>query len=269
MRVSRIRLAVFSLCFLFQPLTAEEPTQEPESDLTQMRLLFDNLVRDLQFQGGEDQASSFEKRARPVLNWSNPERKTTAGAMFVWTLDQRPQVAACVFPREGDEPVLELLSLSDAPFVMSTQSSSAAWMPEEPGVAASSFEPTRIAAGSPAKRLREMRLISREFEARVLRGKMPSIGLRLLPTPVYRYQPKSNMDEGAVVDGALFCFVQGTDPEVILMLEAIRGSEQRLLWRYSLGRMSRFKLEVKHKGKVIKSFAWSPLESTRTYYVIK
>lgn len=127
----------------------------------------------------------------------------------------------------------------------------------------------KLAAKTTALRSREMRVIAREFAARVLRGAQPSIPLRLLPTPVYRYSSQPKAGELTVVDGALFCFVQGTDPEIILMLEAVTDAEQQLVWRYSIGRMSRFKLEVEHQGELVKEFPWSPLDATRPYYVIK
>lgn len=269
MKSFRIPLAFTFLCFVAAPSVADQRPENEAAEVAQLRKSFQSQVEQLSFQGGVDQNRSFERVSQPVLNWSNPERSTPAGAMFVWTLDNRPEVAACVFPRQGDEPVLELLSLSRSPFEMSSHTSSSAWLPSEPGARVSDFKPVRKAAPSRALRSREMRLIAREFAARVLRGKMPSIPLRLLPRPVYRYASQPQAEQHSIVDGALFCFVQGTDPEILLMLEATPDSEQQLVWRYAVGRMSRFELEVEHKGELIKEFPWSPLDATRTYYVIK
>lgn len=34
----------------------------------------------------------------PVLSWTNPERNTSAGALFLWTLQSRPKAAMCIYP---------------------------------------------------------------------------------------------------------------------------------------------------------------------------
>ena len=42
--------------------------------------------------------------------------------------------------------------------------------------------------------------------------------LRLLAQPIYRYENT----KGDLIDGGFFAFVQGTDPEVFLLIEARR-----------------------------------------------
>ena len=53
--------------------------------------------------------------------------------------------------------------------------------------------------------------------------------LRLLPTPIYHYENT----EGELLDGAMFAFVRGTDPDLWLLIEAraIDGGHQ---WQYGL-----------------------------------
>ena len=50
--------------------------------------------------------------------------------------------------------------------------------------------------------------------------------LRLLTQPIYKYE---TADSG----GALFAFVEGTDPEVFLMIEA-RTVDAGSVWHYAL-----------------------------------
>ena len=63
--------------------------------------------------------------------------------------------------------------------------------------------------------------------------------LRLLTKPVARYGEA----ETSVPDGALFAFVQGTDPEIFLLLEQGSGASGPE-WRYALAPMSCFGLKV-------------------------
>jgi hypothetical protein len=69
--------------------------------------------------------------------------------------------------------------------------------------------------------------------------------LRLLAKPVYRYSEK-----GKILDGALFIFALGTNPEVCLVLEAFqydKGSR----YRYALAPMSIYELEARYKDNPV------------------
>ena len=101
-------------------------------------------------------------------------------------------------------------------------------------------------ADSERLRLTQMRNLAREFH-----GWMKSDGdvseLRLLPQPIYRYQAP---DRGAV-DGAIFALVwNGTDPEVLLILEE-RETDGALAWHYALARFNYRELWVKRLEKEI------------------
>jgi hypothetical protein len=54
-----------------------------------------------------------------------------------------------------------------------------------------------------------------------------------LSTPLYRYEKPP----GDVLEGAVFAFVLGTDPELLLVLEA-RRDEGATVWQYALARMT-------------------------------
>lgn len=65
--------------------------------------------------------------------------------------------------------------------------------------------------------------------------------LRLMSQPIYRFAA----DKSGIIDGALFAFAEGTDPEALLLLEAVRGAGESLAWRYTLARMTSRPIEVK------------------------
>ena len=70
--------------------------------------------------------------------------------------------------------------------------------------------------------------------------------LRLLPQPLYRYE--STLPE--VVDGALFTFVTGTDPELMLVIEA-RRTAAGPLWHFGAGPFSDLPITLRHKRAAI------------------
>jgi hypothetical protein len=59
-------------------------------------------------------------------------------------------------------------------------------------------------------------------------------GIRLLATPIDRYESAAQ----GVVDGALFAFTKGTDPDAFLLIEA-RGKKDDVEWQFSFARFNR------------------------------
>ena len=76
-----------------------------------------------------------------------------------------------------------------------------------------------------------MKAIAAQFSIRISqRATTPEI-LRLLPRPIYRYK---DSDSG-LIDGAILAFVQGTDPEALLLVEA-RSNDKARRWHYAIAR---------------------------------
>ena len=73
-------------------------------------------------------------------------------------------------------------------------------------------------ADSAAARLRQMRALAQEFTGRQTNREGVDRDMRLLAQPIYRYENT----KGDLIDGGLFVFVLGTDPEVFLLIEARR-----------------------------------------------
>jgi hypothetical protein len=215
-----------------------------------------------------EQKAPLKLQSKPLLNWSNPERNTGAGAIFLWTHEGQPAAVMCVYPRTETTLDHEFQSLS-ATTLQATMNERAVWKPEEPGIEYKSFSEVRPPGKVRPLRLTQMRGLARTFSARiVIPGENPK-PLRLLSTPIYRYPDTET--ERAAVDGAVFAFVQGTDPEVLLMLETVRDERGALQWRYALARMSIVPLEAVHNDQTVwqcdlLSNRGTPLQS---YYTIQ
>jgi hypothetical protein len=175
-------------------------------------------------------------QAEPALRWPNPTRETRDGATFIWTLDGRPAAIACIWKQRFHSFAFQ--SLSDGP-ITAEHSGSTIWLAENSGVTFHPLSGVSEPAESPAKRLIQMRDLARRFHCRVASEQSKKEELRLLPKPLYRYAPSG--DE--LLDGALFAFVQGTDPEVVLSLEA-RRADGKATWSYAFTRRSMMALEA-------------------------
>ena len=66
-----------------------------------------------------------------------------------------------------------------------------------------------------AQRLRQMRELAKEFTNRQTRRDGVEQENRLMTQPIFRYEGTEPL-----IDGSLFAFVQGTDPELWLLIKA-------------------------------------------------
>jgi len=206
---------------------------------------------------------------RPILRWSNPERGQIYGNVFLWTHGGRPQAVGSLFKWYSPFTHMshEFHSLSTSPLAARYEGREV-WRTTEPGVAYSPLPDAPPVADVPGGRLIQMRQLARKFSAREVDREGNKIELRLLPQPVYRYEnPASQSD---FVDGGLFVFVQGTDPELWLLLEAHRGAaDNAAQWMYAAARMNSVDLSLDYDRQTVwhrDVLPWSDISSHKETY---
>jgi hypothetical protein len=128
------------------------------------------------------------------------------------------------------------------------------WSPETPGVEFKDIPGAPAPADTPAARLRQMKVLADRFKVTMTGWRADRSDreeLRLLPKPLYRDElseaPRQNR---GWIDGGVFAFVQGTDPEAILMLEAVRQTG-RPAWQYAFARATAAGLEARLDNTVV------------------
>jgi hypothetical protein len=173
-----------------------------------------------------------------ILDWSNPERNTFYGATFIWTRDGRPELIGSAYGR-GKYLRHEFHSLSTEPIVGERSGSRVHRFP--PGIEWRELANAPEPAASSASRLTQMRRQAERFEMTMIfrRPVETHHPLRLLTRPAYP------LPRTAVNEVALFLFVQGTDPECVLLLEA----KSDKTWRYAFARQNEASLVADLDGK--------------------
>lgn len=183
----------------------------------------------------------------PVLRWTNPVQANGAGEVYVWADRGRPEAVVSIyrFLGAGGKPGLhhEFHSLAATPLT-ARGPEGRTWTPDRAGVELLRVPDAAEPASSPAGRRRQMRDIAEQFQIDKTDRQGDQRILRLLTQPIYRYQ--STRDD--VLDGALFAFVEGTDPEVLLLVEA-RTIDQRPQWQYALARLNSVRLRASYNGR--------------------
>lgn len=188
---------------------------------------------------------------KPVLRWTNPHVGRVYGSVFLWTADGRPQVVASVFkwysPR--DDHYFEAKSLA-GDRLNASRGGLSKWRSRAADLEWSVLSDAAAPRESRRERLQQMRQLARDFSGELIDRRNGDDGrrvqLRLLTQPIYRYEGV----KPPTVDGALFAFVQGTDPEILLLLEA-RAHGARRQWHYAVARLNTDTLTVRHDAREV------------------
>jgi hypothetical protein len=186
-----------------------------------------------------------------ALRWSNPVSGVVDGGIFVWSDGKRPLVVAKAFINETKVAWGEAVqSVAPGPLVMKLDDREV-WKPAGPGVTFHTLESKTKPAASAGARLGQMRLLVRQLEIVGIWGETDTSEwtLRMLTTPIYRYQSE---DEG-IVDGAIFAFTQGTNPEAIALIEAV-NKDDTLQWQLAVARLSQYGSRAKLGETVLADF---------------
>lgn len=241
----------FSVCMLVLGLTAVASAEDKavdEAKAWQQRRLDEFASYDIaEVRVDGEVAVKFERTS--LLNWSNPIRKSPAGAVFLWTHDSRPRLIASTYPfTDGIEQ--ELQSLSERPLVARQDGVVVHRFP--PGLEWQPVGDAEPPVASRTLRLTQMRRIAERFRV-TGNPKTNPFEARLLTQPVYRSPAE------AKADVAVFAYVQGTDPEAVLLVEALGTTG----WRHAFARMSVVPLTADRGDER----AWSVDECWSTRYL--
>jgi hypothetical protein len=206
-----------------------------------------------EFSLDDEKQQKLELRREPVMRYSSGG--DGHGEAYIWTHQGRPEIIGSIFSLPLDDRrrrvMHEFHSLSPQALVNGTPGGSGSgWQPQEPGITLEPVPDAPEPARTEARRLAQMRDLARQFSAHMFRQDSQLEELRLLPQPLYRYELAA---DSAVVDGALFAYVWaavGTDPEVLLVLEA-RRTGGGVQWQFAPVRFTNREAWVKFQKREI------------------
>lgn len=183
-------------------------------------------------------------RSLPVLRWTNDVRDShSVGLLSLWVDRGRPVAVLGSYVWQG-RLIHEFDSISRIRF-QAFEKDSLIWEPNEQ-VEFTTVANKIVVEKSPTGRIRQMKSFASKISVTMLgwrRDLSDREQLRLLPRELYRY-PADGHD---YLDGAIFAFVLGTDPEALLVLEAIDRNGQSE-WQYAFVRQTSAGLDAVRDG---------------------
>jgi hypothetical protein len=225
----------------------EDPNREKRAQrLKQMRELA-GAIRAYRVTGGS--SDLVEIVGEPVLRYDDPARADEDGTVWLWGRTGRPIAIMEMFKKiEGLTGwVMVMGSLSSGRVRMEGQPPWV-WAPDGPGVEMKPVPKSPAPAPQPAARLRQMREIAGRGAAHEFWDPDNQRSeLRLIRQPARRYDDPP----AGIVDGAVFLYCHGTNPEVVLLLEATGKDAQSATWQYGCQRLGHAEMHFNLDGSEV------------------
>jgi hypothetical protein len=242
---------IAALTFVASRAAAEDPKPTDEKERQERLVLMKQQAAEyeLTLAGSKHKLSLHDE---PVLRFSNPVGGVPDGIVVMWKDGQRPAVFAQVFQIKDGRWLHECQSLALSPFQMQS-GEKVFWQPKAAAEAFRKLDDAPAPAATAGRRLIQMKAIAAEFTAaddfKISSADQETTRheLRLLPTPVFRYEDK----EAEIADGAVFAFVHGTDPEVFLVLENRTDQDGKSDWHYTLAPMTCWAVSVQRNEREV------------------
>jgi hypothetical protein len=193
----------------------------------------------------------FVPLKEPVLHRSQEIAGNSKGSIFLWVEPSgRPAAISDVFlfaeGTGGYSLNNEWHSLSASP-LRAESSNVVMFNATRPGLEWKPIPNAQAPADTPPGRDRQARRLAERFSADWVNHKNQRYQLRLLTTPLHRYD---TIDSPVSRGGALFALCQQTDPELLLLIEA-RKSGVEYRWEYAPAGFSDMDLYLRLDGKEV------------------
>jgi hypothetical protein len=197
-----------------------------------------------------DRKSEAALAPEPVLRYVDNTRRIHESSLWIWGPQGRPAAIVAIEyyddPPRGARWLYEIASLSTERIAVE-RGGDINWTATEAGLQFQAIGGAAPMADKTARRLSQMKDLLRRFSAHEHEGTEGRLELRPLARPLYRYED----DAQNVVEGAIFAFASGTNPEVLLVLEAHGRKERPAEWKFAAAQMTGAAVVVKLDGQEV------------------
>jgi len=238
------------MLLVFMAAASSQETEQEKADEDKARLA--RYLKHMQ-QCDARLASDIEKQVelleRPVLLFGDSARANQNGSL--WAFGKKGRPLAFIELYRGTRPTdnwIHAATLTGQDLIVMKTPLSGQWKPGKVQIEPVVVKDAPAPEAKEAQRLRQARALARRFTAHEFWDPDNSrFELRLLAQPVHRYSDAKQ----EVQDGAAFVIAHGTNPEVILLMEALGKDLETARWHYSLARLGSAEIHVELDGKEV------------------
>jgi hypothetical protein len=209
--------------------------------------------------GSGADAPECELREVPLIHYSDQVRRLPESTLWIWEQEGVPVLFCKIERLVGRDGVTNSWQYCCAPATAQradvTWGRDYRWRLREPAFRWSPLASATAPREQPRARLSQMKALAREFSGKTEYTPTDSQQeMRLLASPLYQYAaPDQN-----VVDGTVFGLTSnGTNPDALLLIEALGEAEGESNWRFGIVGLTGDTAEVVHAGKKVWSKEYS------------
>jgi hypothetical protein len=219
--------------------------------------------------GNEGQPASLHPE--PLFRYADVPRGIIEASLWCWGAKGRPVALTkleMVAPRDNVVGHWQycIASLAEQPLVV-TWPTRPQFLATKAGVDFRPIPDAPLPDDKPAGRLRQMKDLVKRFSATIfVDGKQDlKQEMRQLASPIHRY---SDVDSG-LTDGSIFGFsTNGTNPDVLLLIEAVAAGQQPSQWKFAVVGLTYAEFHVRISETEVYQMPFPPRMDTWTIRIL-
>jgi hypothetical protein len=230
------------------PATGRAQTSDESSEI---RKAAEQLVDGLELEALRGETWVKVKRIdRPLLLFSDDTRADDRGSLWAWSDKGRPLALFEIFQKATSRTVWTVgICNTSGGRLRAGRMGGPWWLENDSDIAFKDVPAAPPVAPEPALRQRQMKLLAQNFTAYTMFRDGVCTDLRRLDRPLHSYRD----EEAGILEGGLFAFANGTNPELLLFIEARqgKGKASKPAWQFGVGRASYGQLHAEYEGKEV------------------
>jgi len=236
------------------PSAEDEKKDQLQKERAQWTTYYFQQIQKYEFHLESNKEDALKVNAESGLRWGNPVRGgNTHGELFIWSRNGRAVLAGSILSYHSGENQRRVAHEfhSFSPEEITGTKDKFRIKLRAPGVEFKLIPGAPSPGKSRVQRMVQLRKLSKSFDATTqlrLLDEETTQPLRPLNQPIYRYQTKEINE-----DGAIFAYVTGTDPELLVAIET-RDTKDGVKWHFAAGRFSDLPITLNYKKEAVWEF---------------
>jgi hypothetical protein len=198
-----------------------------------------------------DKWTKVPRIENPLLSYGDPTRENDRGSVWGWAQKGRPVALVELYQNVNFRTRWVFAICNTSGGKVRARRAGAPWWRENDSASELKDVPGAPAPAAEAPlRQRQLKLLAEKFTGHQFWDPDNSrYELRLLKRPLYTYRDEAS----GVLEGGLFTLANGTNPEILLFVEARVDPKNRskTVWQYTVGRLAHAELHLEYDGKEV------------------
>src|SRR5262249_31555766 len=188
---------------------------------------------------------------RPLLLYTDDTRGDDRGFLWGWGEKGRPLAVIEIFQKVQSRGAWTVcICNTSGGRVRAGRLGGPWWLENDSDIVFQDIPSAPSVAADAPLRQRQLKQLAQDFTAyEIWLPNDTRYDLRRLDRPLHSYR---NEDAG-IIEGGLFTFANGTNPEVLLFIEARQAKGSKPVWQFGVGRSAYAEFHVHYQGKEVHS----------------